>query len=65
MILRKCKKNHFYDSDKFAKCPFCAIEKSGLEEETQSFSSNSMEKTETIVKSEIYKHSDAHSDYES
>lgn len=62
MILQKCKKNHFYDSDKFAQCPYCAIEKSGLEEETQSFSSNSMEKTETVRKDWMYQHFDSHSD---
>lgn len=57
MILQKCKKNHFYDSDKFAECPYCATEKSGLEEETQSFSSNSMEKTEKVIKGHRYKDS--------
>ncbi len=44
MILERCKRRHFYDRDKFAECPYCALEKSGIEEETGEFS-DSLEDT--------------------
>lgn len=49
MLLQKCNKNHFYNKDKFKQCPYCALEKSGLEDETDSFSVRSVEKTDRII----------------
>lgn len=46
MLLQKCNKNHFFNKDKFKKCPYCALEKSGIEEDTDTFSVQSMDKTE-------------------
>ena len=46
MLLQKCNKNHFYNQDKFKKCPYCALEKSGVAEDTDIFTIQSMEKTE-------------------
>lgn len=51
MILKRCKKRHFYDSDKFDACPYCSMEKSGLEEETKEYFLNSGEETEEAVNS--------------
>lgn len=53
VILKRCKKRHFYDSNKFDECPYCAIEKSGLEEETKEFSLNSGELTEEAVEQSV------------
>jgi DNA-binding helix-hairpin-helix protein with protein kinase domain len=47
VILKRCKKNHFFDSNHFSRCPYCAIEKSGLEEDTQIDRISSKEKTES------------------
>lgn len=49
MILQKCKRGHFYDSDKFAECPYCALEKNVVEEKTEEWSKNSLEVTETVI----------------
>lgn len=49
MLLQRCSKKHFYDSDKFAECPYCAIEKSGLEEVTRDFPVISLEETEPVI----------------
>lgn len=46
MLLQKCNKNHFFNKDKFKKCPYCALEKSGIEEDTDTFSVQSMDKTD-------------------
>ena len=58
MILQRCKKKHFYDSDKFAECPYCAIEKSGLEEETEDFFISSLEATEPASNQPLGKRDD-------
>lgn len=50
MILQKCNKNHFFNHDKFKKCPYCALEKSGIEEDTDTYSVQSMDKTERNFK---------------
>lgn len=50
MVLTKCEKGHFYDHDKFAECPYCALEKTEVEEQTQSWSKNMFEATETVMK---------------
>lgn len=49
MILRKCEKGHYYNHDKFAECPYCALQHSEPEGKTQSWSVNSMEETETVI----------------
>lgn len=49
MILQQCKKNHFYNADKFKKCPYCALEKSGIEEDTDVFLVDSIEETENVM----------------
>jgi hypothetical protein len=51
MILHKCEQGHFYDQDKFAECPYCALEKTVTDEKTQSYSRNIFEETATIVPS--------------
>lgn len=49
MILHKCKKGHYYDSDKFAECPYCTLAKNVMEEETEIDVNNALEATETVV----------------
>ncbi len=49
MLLQKCNKNHFFNKDKFKKCPYCALEKSGIEEDTDTFSIQSEEKTDRNI----------------
>lgn len=49
MVLQKCKRGHFYDCDKFAECPYCALEKNVVEEKTEAWSKNSLEATETVI----------------
>lgn len=49
MILQKCKRGHYFDSDKFAECPYCSLEKNVVEEKTGDWSKNVFEATETIV----------------
>ena len=46
MRLQKCNKNHFYNGEKFKKCPYCALEKSGIEEDTDIFDVHSTDVTE-------------------
>lgn len=46
MRLQKCNKNHFYNGEKFKKCPYCALEKSGIEEDTDTFDVHSTDVTE-------------------
>lgn len=49
MILQKCKRGHYFDSDKFAECPYCSLEKNVVEEKTGDWSKNVFEATETVV----------------
>lgn len=49
MILQRCKNEHYYDSDKFAECPYCALQKSGMEERTEDWSKNAFEETQTVI----------------
>lgn len=49
MLLQKCNKNHFYNMGKFKQCPYCALEKSGIEEDTDVFSVQSIEKTNPLI----------------
>ena len=49
MRLQKCNKNHFYNGEKFKKCPYCALEKSEIEEDTDTFDVPSTEVTEYNV----------------
>lgn len=49
MILQKCKHGHYYDSDKFAECPYCALGKHVEEEPTEKWSRNTFEETETVA----------------
>lgn len=49
MILQKCKRGHYFDSDKFAECPYCSLEKNVVEEKTEDWSKNTFEATETAV----------------
>ena len=54
MLLQRCEKNHFYDKDKFAGCPYCALEKCGQEEETNPVSTNSLEDTEESMYGDLH-----------
>ena len=49
MILHKCDKGHYYDSDKFAECPYCTLAKNIMEEQTDLEGNNALEATETVV----------------
>lgn len=49
MILQQCKFGHFYDCDKFAACPYCSLAENVKEEKTDTWSKNSLEKTQTVV----------------
>ncbi len=49
MILQKCKRGHYYDSDKFAECPYCALEKNVAEEKTENWFQGALEATETVI----------------
>lgn len=49
MILTKCKKEHYYDSDKFAECPYCALEKCGVTEKMDDWAKNAFEETQTVI----------------
>lgn len=49
MVLQKCERNHYFDSDKFVECPYCALEKNVVEDKTESWSQNVLEVTETVV----------------
>lgn len=49
MRLQKCNKNHFYNGEKFKKCPYCALEKSGIEEDTDTYGVQSTEATDCNV----------------
>lgn len=35
MILNKCSKGHYYDQDKFAACPYCALADNYVEQKTE------------------------------
>lgn len=48
MILHRCERGHYYDSDKFAECPYCSLEKNVVEDATEDFA-NKYEATETVV----------------
>lgn len=48
MILHRCERGHYYDSDKFAECPYCSLEKNVVEDATEDFA-NKYESTETVV----------------
>ena len=46
MILHKCDKGHYYDSDKFAECPYCTLAKNIMEEQTELEGNNALEATD-------------------
>lgn len=48
MVLHRCEKGHYYDSDKFAECPYCSLGNNVVEDETEDLG-NQYESTETIV----------------
>ncbi len=51
MILHICEKGHYYDCDKFASCPYCAMENNIGKEQTGSWSTNSYDITEGTLNS--------------
>lgn len=46
MLLHKCEKGHYYDKDKFAACPYCAMEQQIGKEQTNVWSTNAHDVTE-------------------
>ncbi|HCJ08680.1 MAG TPA: hypothetical protein DHV96_10065 [Lachnospiraceae bacterium] len=49
MILHKCNKGHYYDSDKFAECPYCTLAQNIIEDPTDISGKSVLEATETVV----------------
>lgn len=48
MVLHRCEHGHYYDSDKFAECPYCSLGKNVIEDETVELEAGG-ESTETVV----------------
>lgn len=48
LILHRCEKGHYFDSDKFAECPYCSLGKNVVEDVTYDYD-NGYESTETVV----------------
>lgn len=48
MVLHRCERGHYFDSDKFAECPYCSLGSNVVEDETEDLG-NQYESTETVV----------------
>lgn len=48
LVLHRCEKGHYYDSDKFAECPYCSLGDNVVEDETEDLD-NRYESTETVI----------------